>query len=205
MLGPVLAIPRSWAVLFVVGAAACSRPAAPAPTCELGEGRRCEHRDLSHMSFAGANLKRAHLAGSFLVGADLSGADLSGADLRGADLSATRLVGARFVGADLSRVALTAVRGRNADFQSAILDGVSIDGDFTGANFRGARVTEALSGNCLGNSPTTVKGQPHQPARVRCRLQKIEGRGMTCPDGTVEPDRGIESQQSCRDHLAPSP
>jgi hypothetical protein len=150
------------------------------------------------------NLKGAHLAETALVHVDLSGADLSGADLHSADLSAAKLVGARLVGADLSHVSLTAVRAQKADFQSAIFDKATLDGDFTGANFRGARVTEALNGNCLGNSPTTVKGQPHEPAAVRCRLNRIEGRGMTCLDGTVEPDRGIESQQSCREHLAPA-
>lgn len=89
-------------------------------------------------SFAGIDLTGANLSGM-----DFSGVDFSGALLEGVDFSGARLVGcnfekavlarARFDGADLSRARLAAAnlgkcRGKNAVFDSALLEGAILRG-----------------------------------------------------------------------------
>jgi uncharacterized protein YjbI with pentapeptide repeats len=197
-------------VLLIAAAAslsvdcARSRSSTAAKACDLRENGACPNSDLSHQQLEGMSLKGAILSKTFFVGANLTDADLSNADLRSADLSVATLVRTRLHGANLSGAVLQSVNARSADFQSATLQGAIVSGIFTGATFRNADLTGAISGNCLGNSPTSNKGARPSPVEERCALRHLTGRGIVCPDGTTEPDRGVD-WANCSGHLTPTP
>ncbi len=174
------------------------------PPCDLRESGACPNGDLSHQQLGGVSLRGANLSKTSFVGTDLTDADLSNADLTSADLSVATLVRTRLHGANLGTAVLISVNARGADFEGASLNGATVSGVFSGANFRGADLTGAISGNCLGNSPTSSAKAPRTPTAVRCALRHLNGRGLVCPDGSVEPDRGAD-WANCKGHLTRTP
>jgi uncharacterized protein YjbI with pentapeptide repeats len=154
--------------------------------CRLAPGAPCDGADLSHQDLRGVNLAGARLRGAILVGADLSRANLEGADLARADFAGARLGGANLRGALLEGANLPNVEADGASFARARLTGAVVGGSFTEADFSGATLTGALSANCLGNSPTSVRGAPRTPTATRCALRAIPGKRVRCPDGAVD-------------------
>lgn len=111
----------------------------------------------SPAEFSGLNLGGLDLAGLDFKGAKLAGADLTGADLTGASLVAADLAGAKLDRATIVRVdfskaklqaatllsaaissSLAPVAGDAPNFESAVLTGASLSGQFEGSRFRKA-------------------------------------------------------------------
>jgi uncharacterized protein YjbI with pentapeptide repeats len=102
--------------------------------------------NISGLDFSGCSLHNARLEKANLSGAHIEEASFFGADLQGAVLEGCHMEGTRFDSAILSRARLRGVHGKEAVFLGAILrcaDLGGADSRFNGADFRGAKLTDA--------------------------------------------------------------
>jgi uncharacterized protein YjbI with pentapeptide repeats len=110
-------------------------------------GRDLTYLDLATIDFKGASLARTDLYGTDFTGANLKGADLSSARLDRAVLIRADLSGANLEGATILRPTIYSdLSGQLADaprFSGANLRGIKVQAELSGADFRGADLTEA--------------------------------------------------------------
>lgn len=110
-------------------------------------GRFLAYLDLSDLNFKGATLARSDLYGADFTGANLSGADLSGTRLDRSVLIRANLAGANLSGATIFRPTVYSDMSSNpADapkFRGANLQRIQVQADLSGADFRGADLTDA--------------------------------------------------------------
>ena len=85
------------------------------------EGRRIDlrYRDLSGLSFAGADCTYALLTDANLANTNFAGTNCTRANFTGADLTCTDFTGANFTGAELIRANFTNATFTGADFTNA--------------------------------------------------------------------------------------
>lgn len=109
-------------------------------------------RDLTYLDLSGLDFKGATLNGSNLYGADLTNALLKGADLARARLDRAVLIKADLSGANLTRATIlrpTIYADQHSTlsdaprFAGANMAGVRVQADLSGADFRGADLTDA--------------------------------------------------------------
>jgi CheY-like chemotaxis protein len=139
------------------------------------QGKRAalEGEDLSHQSFADADLSNALLRRCDLSGSDCTGAQLQSADLRNAELIGCTLIGSNLAVARLRHAVFRGCRFDGANLKGADLAGADLseaklgDADLTGANLLGVKLAGAdLSGvsglsqaqleSAVGNSKTRL-------------------------------------------------
>lgn len=110
-------------------------------------GKDLTYLDLSAIDFKGASLARTDLYGTDFTGANLKGADLSSARLDRAVLIRADLSGANLEGATILRPTIYSdLNSHLADaprFSGANLRGIKVQAELSGADFRGADLTEA--------------------------------------------------------------
>ncbi len=102
--------------------------------------------NISGLDFSGCSLHNARLEKANLSGAHIEGASFFGADLQGAILEGCHMEGTLFDSAILSRARLRGAHGEEAVFLQADLrwaDLGGVDSCFNGADFRGAKLTDA--------------------------------------------------------------
>lgn len=117
-----------------------------------GERPDLSGRFLAYLDLSDLNFKGAILARSDLYGADFTGANLAGADLSGTRLDRSVLIRANLAGANISNATIlrptiyTDLSSNPADapnFRGANLQHIQVQADLSGADFRGADLTEA--------------------------------------------------------------
>ena len=110
-------------------------------------GRDLTYLDLSELNFKGAMLARSDFYGADFTGANLSGADLSGTRLDRSVLIRADLSGANLSGATIYRPTIyTDMSTALSDaprFAGANLTGIYVQAELSGADFRGAHLTDA--------------------------------------------------------------
>jgi uncharacterized protein YjbI with pentapeptide repeats len=118
-----------------------------------GEKLDYSGRDLTYLDLSGLDFKGAVLARSDLYGADFTGANLKGVDLTAARLDRTVLIRADLSGANLANATIyrptvfTDLSTSAADaprFSGANLTGIHVMANLSGADFRGANLTDAV-------------------------------------------------------------
>lgn len=110
-------------------------------------GKFLAYLDLSELDFKGAILARSDLYGTDFTGANLSGADLSHTRLDRSTLIRANLAGANLTGATIFRPTIYSdLSNKLTDaphFAGANLTKVHFQADLSGADFRGADMTDA--------------------------------------------------------------
>ncbi len=110
-------------------------------------GRDLTYLDLATIDFKGASLARTDLYGADFTGANLKGADLSSTRLDRAVLIRADLSGANLAGATILRPTIYSdMNNHLADaprFSGANLRGIKVQAELSGADFRGADLTDA--------------------------------------------------------------
>lgn len=110
-------------------------------------GKHLAYLDLSTLNFKGANLARSDFYGTDFTAANLSGVNLTNTRLDRAVLIRANLSGADLTGATILRpTVFTDLSNDLADapqFSGATLKRIKVQADLSGANFRGADLTEA--------------------------------------------------------------
>lgn len=110
-------------------------------------GKFLVYLDLSELNFKGANLARSDFYGTDFTDANLSGVDLSHTRLDRAVLIRTNLSGANLTGATIYRPTIYSdLSTKTSDaphFSGANLTNVHVQAELSGADFRGADLTNA--------------------------------------------------------------
>ena len=110
-------------------------------------GRDLTYLDLSDLNFKGAILARSDFYGTDFTGANLSGADLSQTRLDRSVLIRADLSGANLTGATIYRPTIysdmTSLLSDAPRFAGANLTSVRVQAELSGADFRGANLTDA--------------------------------------------------------------
>jgi uncharacterized protein YjbI with pentapeptide repeats len=119
---------------------------------EPGQRLDYSHHDLTYLDLAGLNFKGANLAHADLYGTDFTGSNLKGTDLSHTRLNRSVLIRADMSGADLTGATIfrptiyTDLSSNLADaprFAGANLTGIRVMANLSGADFRGANLTNA--------------------------------------------------------------
>lgn len=110
-------------------------------------GHDLTYLDLSNLDFKGALLARSDFYGTDFTAANLSGADLTGTRLDRSVLIRANLSGANLTGATIYRPTIYADEKSTLSdapkFSGANLTRISVQADLSGADFRGADLTDA--------------------------------------------------------------
>jgi uncharacterized protein YjbI with pentapeptide repeats len=110
-------------------------------------GKFLAYLDLSELDFKGANLARSDFYGTDFTDANLSGVDLSYTRLDRSVLIRTNFAGATLTGATIYRPTIyTDLSNKPSDaprFAGANLTSIHVQAELSGADFRGANLTDA--------------------------------------------------------------
>lgn len=110
-------------------------------------GSDLTYLDLSGLNFKQASLRQSDLYGTDFTGANLKGADLSHSRLDRAVLIKTDMSGANLTGATIFRPTVYSDLSHSLSdaprFAGANLTGVRVQAELSGADFRGANLTDA--------------------------------------------------------------